>query len=863
LIDKKAYLQSYHKDTVKSFYIKETISFSIQFLLCALCGKIRYLRTIGRDRIIMKYTNSRFQQRTTSSDLMLSFGLSIFLHVLIIVVDPLVSINMDNRWKDQLQGSIMVYLQEGVEGGDTNGAHLSNPPAVKKGSPPEGEKIRKKKTIAQKPARHIKPADKPVLVSKIRRADSPSVPQVRKYAPPPDAPAPKAEAPRNAGEVSPAPVEKKVVIPDLPPKVSPPEPEVEPAPKMAVKESPTPVERVDPAEPLSTDAPKPAAVPIKPIEQPRGMDEVQALTTLPKKGKPQEENAEQIMRPAPQVVKETVKTEPMPTEVRQEAPVTPEPVKVEERPVEPPVVPEPVKVEERPVEPPVAPEPVKVEERPVEAAVQKIIEPVQPEVPPPAPVEVAPAAPEEKREAPVTRDLAKADEQPVVLPKPQSALSDRSSPGTTEKAEKETPLPKQVPETLPVTAGPSVVNRDEKLRSESVAPKESVLPAKGQPIKPAAVIDKTVVKVAEAPTTVAEPKAGAPVKRKMITLSMLKRLESETEPMGIGIPISRPRIKITTPGVKNVKNRVQNISGQVKGNGITRVILSLNEDSVTVPVEHETFHWEGALKDGKNTIIATAWDRNRYSAADKVIVETVPAKNAFSLSIDEPGSGEVESPVVTVKGKVGDSTVDSVKLILNKETIEVAVLDGGFEKTVLFSERENSLQAEAVNAAGASARSELLNVAVKNKKSPDILVHLIWNDPGSELKAIVARKDREGLDQDSGAVSTIDAIEKMSAREGYREKIFAVYEAKAGAHIISVAGGKKTRCLVIVTVPAKQKTRLFGPMLIEEEGTIIGRLLMPQGVYWDEDEWFTGKIENGDTVTKYNSPEGMSWKEMK
>jgi hypothetical protein len=127
----------------------------------------------------------------------------------------------------------------------------------------------------------------------------------------------------------------------------------------------------------------------------------------------------------------------------------------------------------------------------------------------------------------------------------------------------------------------------------------------------------------------------------------------------------------------------------------------------------------------------------------------------------------------------------------------------------------------------------------------------------------VARKDRDVLDQENSAVSDIDIVEKMSAREGYREKVFAVYGAKAGAHVISVSGGKKTKCLVIVTLPAKQKTRLFGPVLIGEEGTMIGRLLLPEGIYWDEDEWFTGKIENGDSITKYNSPEGMSWKETK
>jgi uncharacterized protein YfaP (DUF2135 family) len=241
----------------------------------------------------------------------------------------------------------------------------------------------------------------------------------------------------------------------------------------------------------------------------------------------------------------------------------------------------------------------------------------------------------------------------------------------------------------------------------------------------------------------------------------------------------------------------------------------------------------------------------------------MPDANGFALSIEEPGAGEVKSPVISVKGTVGDSTVDTVKLIVNRESVEAIVENGSFEKTVLFTGGENSLQAEAVNAKGVSARSSVLKVMVTNQKAPDILVHLYWQDPNSELRTKLARKKRDNLDDEQGAVSAVEVSALMTAHEGYRERIFAVHEAKAGAYVLSVTGGKTAKCLVAVTLPAKRKTRLFGPVLLREEGTVIGRLLMPEGIFWDEEEWFTGTIENGDSVTKYNSPEGLTWKEMK
>jgi hypothetical protein len=148
---------------------------------------------------------------------------------------------------------------------------------------------------------------------------------------------------------------------------------------MVIEKAPAPVASEIPAEAelKSTDAPKPMAVPITPIEQTSDTEVVQAMTALPKKNAVKED---EVFVPAHQEVKETVKTEPMPTppvavippapEVRQEPPAKPEPVKVEERPAEPPAKPEPVKVEERPIEPPIKPKPVKIEERPIEKPVK-------------------------------------------------------------------------------------------------------------------------------------------------------------------------------------------------------------------------------------------------------------------------------------------------------------------------------------------------------------------------------------------------------------------------------------------------------------------------------------------------------------
>jgi hypothetical protein len=42
---------------------------------------------------------------------------------------------------------------------------------------------------------------------------------------------------------------------------------------------------------------------------------------------------------------------------------------------------------------------------------------------------------------------------------------------------------------------------------------------------------------------------------------------------------------------------------------------------------------------------------------------------------------------------------------------------------------------------------------------------------------------------------------------------------------------------------------------------VIARLLLPQGVLWEQEDWFTGRSASGDTVTKFRFPDGVSWTE--
>ncbi len=41
------------------------------------------------------------------------------------------------------------------------------------------------------------------------------------------------------------------------------------------------------------------------------------------------------------------------------------------------------------------------------------------------------------------------------------------------------------------------------------------------------------------------------------------------------------------------------------------------------------------------------------------------------------------------------------------------------------------------------------------------------------------------------------------------------------------------------------------------------KFVLPEAVFWDDEDYFTGIVEDSDTVTKFNDETGLVWKEIK
>ena len=56
------------------------------------------------------------------------------------------------------------------------------------------------------------------------------------------------------------------------------------------------------------------------------------------------------------------------------------------------------------------------------------------------------------------------------------------------------------------------------------------------------------------------------------------------------------------------------------------------------------------------------------------------------------------------------------------------------------------------------------------------------------------------------------------------------------------------------------KTKNLGSRKIDH-AVEIAKILMPEGILWNDESNFTGNMEDADSITKFNSDTGLMWRE--
>jgi hypothetical protein len=237
------------------------------------------------------------------------------------------------------------------------------------------------------------------------------------------------------------------------------------------------------------------------------------------------------------------------------------------------------------------------------------------------------------------------------------------------------------------------------------------------------------------------------------------------------------------------------------------------------------------------------------------------------IAINSPSDGSVidcmESADITVAGEVRGN-VDKVKVYINGVYYETRPANGYFKIKIPARAQKNFIYAEGYDIYGDRSVSEHVTCMVKNLNPVDMAVYLDSGDGHKLRLKYVWRpyplKGKGGEERDDEFhVSGDDNQEVLTVAHGAR-----------GIYIIGIENPTKEllqanlRICVFPRDPHKKRERKMAMTVVggAEAGKLV-RILLPEGVFWDDDKWFSGELESTRDSVKFKQPEGIAWKEDK
>ena len=331
----------------------------------------------------------------------------------------------------------------------------------------------------------------------------------------------------------------------------------------------------------------------------------------------------------------------------------------------------------------------------------------------------------------------------------------------------------------------------------------------------------------------------------------------------LGLGLGRLRIRLDGASTRTTDRGTDIISGTLVGGEPERVLVEIDGRAAEPMRAGNAFTAAVKLSPGVNRVRVLAIDAHGAEVEERVTVHYTPPV-ASEVTITSPRDGHTLSredpPLVVVRGQVGDPGVSAVWIVANDRRVRVPVTAGTFRYIVPVLEPTVRVRAETesegrgsstvtVHAAAALPSVGLWLPDWPRETVGPAQVTVNWRPNPGRLDGGAQRMPLSGVALDTGEGGG-DFFYLRNARSGVYTFVLT-HRSGTGAAVrpvLYVAGGG---------VP-----RLLEPVNLNGAGrAVLARLLLPQGVLWDQDEWFTGRSASGDTVTKFRFPDGVSWTE--
>jgi hypothetical protein len=331
----------------------------------------------------------------------------------------------------------------------------------------------------------------------------------------------------------------------------------------------------------------------------------------------------------------------------------------------------------------------------------------------------------------------------------------------------------------------------------------------------------------------------------------------DSSPLGLGL--GRLQIRLDGASMRTTDHATDVISGTLVGGQPERVVVQIDEQTSVPTLAGRAFATAVKLSPGVNRVRVLAIDAQGGQVEEVVTVQYKPPM-ASPVTITSPRDGHTlgpeDPPLVTVQGEVADPGLGAVWIVANDLRVMAPITAGRFRYVLPVLEPTVRVRAET---GGEDGRSATVTVDATAALPAIGLFLEDWprDTPGPTQMTVTWRPDPARLDGGAYPVQLRESA--TDTGEGARQ-FFYLRSARPGVYtfLMTYRGGVAPRVRPVLSVAGA--SRPLQPVALDGSGrVVVARVLLPQGVLWEQDDWFTGRSASGDTVTKFRFPEGVSW----
>jgi hypothetical protein len=332
--------------------------------------------------------------------------------------------------------------------------------------------------------------------------------------------------------------------------------------------------------------------------------------------------------------------------------------------------------------------------------------------------------------------------------------------------------------------------------------------------------------------------------------------EPPASPVGIG----RLAVRVNGPRLLITQQPVERVSGRVLGGRAHDVVLYLNGTPRAIALDGETFDVPLELQPGLNDVRVVARGSAGGETEDAVAIQFNPAAIRITSPRDGDAAAAGDPPFVVVEGEIQDPAATEVSILVNDLRVRAAVRQGRFRRAVPVLEAVTRVRAQAQHDAAAS---ETVTVHTETVSMIAALI-VIDRSNDSAPEADISGTWRSRADRLDVPVYPVSLRRFSTPRQDPGSEIIYLPDMRPGVYrfVVPARGGvgEPTRAMLYLRRPEGVTQR---PLRLSSDGNAVlqTRLLLPQGVWWEQDDWFTGRSEGGETITKFRLPEGITWTE--